>query len=184
MKKITYQEDVFVIEDFLTHEECNGLITIAEQIGFEEAKVQVGAGAQAMLKGVRNNERILYKNQELAQQLWEQAKPYMPFNMGKYEACGLNELFRFYKYNPGQRFKMHRDGSYERNETECSFYTFLLYLNDGFEGGETAFENGCTVNPKKGSLLVFHHPLRHEGKILISGIKYALRTDVMYKLAQ
>jgi hypothetical protein len=54
-------------------------------------------------------------------------------------------MFRVYKYLPGQQFKMHRDGSYERNENEKSFYTFLIYLNDDFEGGETEFENLFTV---------------------------------------
>jgi len=89
-------------------------------------------------------------------------------------------MFRIYKYSSGQRFKMHRDGSYIRNENEKSFYTFLIYLNDDFEGGETEFENLFTVAPKKGSALVFYHPLRHEGKTLISGLKYVLRTDIMY----
>ncbi|STD12559.1 Uncharacterised protein [Chryseobacterium carnipullorum] len=56
----------------------------------------------------------------------------------------------------------------------------MVYLNDDFEGGETEFENLFTVAPKKGSAMVFYHPLRHEGKILISGKKYVLRTDVIY----
>jgi prolyl 4-hydroxylase len=75
------------------------------------------------------------------------------------------------------------DGSYSRNENEKSFYTFLIYLNDDFEGGETEFGNLFTVTPIKGSALVFYHPLRHEGKTLISGLKYVLRTDVMYAKA-
>ncbi len=76
---------------------------------------------------------------------------------------------------------MHIDGSYRRNLEEQSFYSFLIYLNDDFEGGETAFRNIGTVKPKKGTALVFRHRLRHEGKELISGVKYVLRTDVMYR---
>ena len=30
--------------------------------------------------------------------------------------------------------------------------------------------------------LLFHHSLRHEGKSIVSGVKYVLRTDIMYKL--
>ena len=56
-------------------------------------------------------------------------------------------LFRIYKYTEGQRFKMHRDGSYERNAKECSFYSFLIYLNEGYLGGETYFENGINIVP-------------------------------------
>jgi prolyl 4-hydroxylase len=77
---------------------------------------------------------------------------------------------------------MHRDGSYKRNETEKSFFTFLIYLNDDFEGGETEFQDLFTIKPKTGDLLVFYHPYKHEGKLLVSGYKYALRSDVMYRL--
>jgi hypothetical protein len=180
MKRIDYHPEIYVIADFLSQEECTNLIAIAENIGFEEAQVQVGENKQSMLKGVRNNERILYMNQELADQFWQRALPWIT-SVDNYTAVGLNEQFRFYKYSPGQRFKMHKDGSFKRSETEQSFYTFLLYLNDDFEGGATEFQEICTISPKQGSLLIFHHPLRHEGKILIAGNKYALRSDVMYR---
>lgn len=184
MKRITYHPEIDVIEDFLSAAACEQLIQTADTIGFEEAKVQVGEGRQSMMKNVRNNERILYPNLQLAADLWQRVQPFVTPTLGLYTASGLNELFRFYKYAPGQRFKMHRDGSYVRNDTECSFYTFLLYLNDDFEGGETEFQDIVTINPKRGSLLLFHHPLRHEGKLLLSGYKYALRSDIMYKLSQ
>ena len=56
----------------------------------------------------------------------------------------------------------------------------MIYLNDDFEGGETTFEQ-FTVQPKKGTALIFHHPIKHAGEQIRSGVKYALRTDVMYK---
>lgn len=100
--------------------------------------------------------------------------------MKKQKTSEFNEMFRIYKYAEEQQFKMHRDGSYIRNENEKRFFTFLIYLNDNFEGGETEFENLFTVAPKKGNALVFYYSLRHEGKTLLSGLKYVLRTDVMY----
>lgn len=33
--------------------------------------------------------------------------------------------------------------------------TFIIYLNDNFDGGETVFINGVTIIPKIGSLLIF-----------------------------
>jgi|688.fasta_scaffold478685_1 hypothetical protein len=33
--------------------------------------------------------------------------------------------------------------------------TFILYLNDIFDGGETAFINGINITPKSGKLLIF-----------------------------
>jgi hypothetical protein len=50
---------------------------------------------------------------------------------------------------------MHRDGSYERNDNEISFFSFILYLNDGFEGGETEFRKLETIFLKKVPLYCF-----------------------------
>ena len=180
MKKIELHPEIFLIEDFLSNEECDAFLDNASEMEFEEAKVNIH-GKQTMMKMVRNNERILFTDFELAEKFWNKAKELIPVEVGIYKAVGLNEMFRFYKYSPGQRFKMHMDGSFERNENECSFYTFLIYLNEGFKGGATEFRNLFTVEPKKGMALVFRHPHRHEGKTLESGEKYVLRTDIMYK---
>lgn len=79
--------------------------------------------------------------------------------------------------------------------------TLLLYLNDEFTGGATRFfkdphrpqlgnAGNCSevvsVEPSQGNVLCFfhgHHPLSpwHEGASLLSGTKYVLRTDVLYK---
>lgn len=138
-------------------------------------------GSQTMFKAIRNNDRILFEDYNLAKELWDRIKSIVPQEVDNAEAIGLNEMFRFYKYNPGQRFKMHRDGSYKKNELEYSLYTFMIYLNDDFEGGETIFKEGQIITPSTGDLLLFYHPLKHEGKALLSGTKYVLRTDVMYK---
>lgn len=184
MKKIVYNKDIFVLENFLSKEECKALIEKSEQIGYEEAKVQMGGNRQSILKGVRNNDRILYTDETLAKELFQRAKPFLINEVGIYELHSLNEMFRFYKYSPGQRFKMHRDGSFKRNEKEESFFTFLIYLNEEFEGGATEFEDLFTIQPKTGDLLVFYHSYRHEGKKIESGYKYALRSDIMYQMKE
>ena len=71
----------------------------------------------------------------------------------------------------------------------------MLYLNDDFEGGGTAFytpsrEVGSidahTVAPRQGSVLVFPHgeaaSLVHEGCFCKRGVKYIIRTDVLYSI--
>jgi hypothetical protein len=179
MKKIELHPQIFLIENFLSEPECDDYIHMTQSKVFEEAKINMG-GRQMMSKGVRNNDRLMIFDNNLAQNLFKKAVEFLPQTHEDYKVLDFNEMFRIYKYSSGQRFKMHRDGSYIRNENEKSFYTFMIYLNDDFEGGETEFENLFTVAPKKGSALVFYHPLRHEGNILISGLKYVLRTDVMY----
>lgn len=181
MNKIVYFEDLFVIDNFLSDSECDALVNQSEQIGYEEAMVQTGENTQSLLKSIRNNDRILFRNEELADKLFELAKPFLIHEVEKYCIVGLNEMFRFYKYSPKQRFKMHRDGSFKRNGDEKSFFTFLIYLNDEFEGGETEFKDLITIKPKKGALVVFNHSYRHEGKVISEGVKYALRSDVMYR---
>ncbi|AZA81350.1 oxidoreductase, 2OG-Fe(II) oxygenase [Chryseobacterium lactis] len=179
MEKVELHPQIFMIEDFLTESECDQYVSLSMEKGFEEAKVGV-QGQQKMNKGVRNNDRLMIFDNHLAEDLFERAAGFLPDYHEGLSLLNFNEMFRVYKYSPGQRFKMHRDGSYIRNEKEKSFYTFLIYLNDDFEGGETEFENLFTITPKKGTALVFCHPLRHEGKTLLTGFKYVLRTDIMY----
>lgn len=173
-------ENLLVIEDFLSPGECDQYILWSENKGYEEAKVQMG-DEQRMMKAVRNNSRIMFTDEQLAEKLWNQLSPFVPAVFGKSHAIGLNEMFRFYKYEPGERFKRHRDGSYIRNETEASYFTFMVYLNADFKGGTTLFAKNEIV-PKTGMALVFEHSLLHEGTPVTEGTKYVLRSDVMYKL--
>ncbi|PAA91222.1 hypothetical protein BOX15_Mlig003788g6, partial [Macrostomum lignano] len=39
----------------------------------------------------------------------------------------------------------------------------------------------CQVHPERGSLLVFNHYRLHEGERLAAGVKYILRSDIMYR---
>ena len=57
----------------------------------------------------------------------------------------------------------------------------MIYLNEGFEGGETVFQRFLGVKPACGKALVFFHRQLHEGAPVVSGRKYVLRTDVMYR---
>jgi len=180
MKKHQLHNEIYLIDDFLTKAECDELIKYSEQKGYEEAKVNLD-GKQVLMTTVRNNQRVLEMNEERAEQLWSKLKSFHPMELGMSNAIGLNELFRFYKYTPKQRFKKHRDGQFQRNEMEFSAYTFMIYLNDNFTGGETEFDE-VIIHPKKGSALIFKHELKHEGKAVLDGIKYVLRSDIMYRL--
>jgi prolyl 4-hydroxylase len=173
-------DNIYTIDNFWSKNECLAFIYKSESIGYEPAKVSTENG-QIVVKTVRNNERIIFKDEVLAETLWQQLKSYAPKRIGNSNASGLNELFRFYKYQSGQEFKKHRDQSYIRNEVEASYFTFMIYLNDDFIGGETIFSN-VTIQPKQGMALVFFHDLEHSGNSVKEGIKYVLRTDMMFKL--
>jgi prolyl 4-hydroxylase len=180
MKLNKLNEGIYTIENFISNEECIRLINQSEKIGFEEATVETEKGAKRITE-VRNNQRVLLTDYELANSLWEIVKEYAPLKIGNSVAVGLNELFRFYKYEPNNQFRKHIDQSFIRNEDEASYYTFMIYLNDDYEGGETAFSN-VVIKGQQGMALIFLHSLEHEGSVVKRGIKYVLRSDIMYKL--
>lgn len=91
---------------------------------------------------------------------------------------GLPKDLRFYKYANGQRFKMHKDGPWSENGLSSKL-TFLIYLNDDFVGGSTVFKD-LSVSPVAGDALLFIHDTWHEGSAVTEGVKYVLRSDVLY----
>ncbi len=182
MKVIHHTKYILTIDEFWSYEKCDTFISRSEAIGYEEALVETESGPKRVVN-VRNNQRILFTDENLAIQIWTQLKEFAPNRIGNSYSVGLNEMFRFYKYEAGQEFKKHRDQSYIRNEFEASYFTFMIYLNDQFEGGETIFKD-IEIEPKKGTALIFFHDLEHEGSKIMEGKKYVLRTDVMYKLDQ
>ena len=135
IKPIHHTEHIIEIENFWSAEKCDEFIAHSEGIGYEPAKIQTETG-QKVVESVRNNQRILFNDLDLAADIWNDIKKFVNPSLGKTRAIGLNELFRFYKYEPNQEFKRHRDQSYIRNEFESSYYTLLIYLNDDFVGGE------------------------------------------------
>jgi prolyl 4-hydroxylase len=180
MRLNKHANNIFTIDNFWTKQECEDFISKSETIGYEPATVTTENG-QLIVKDVRNNNRIVYKDVALAETIWQTLKGFIPKQFGNSLAVGLNELFRFYKYEIGQQFKRHRDQSFIRDENEASYFTFMIYLNDNYQGGATTFEQ-MAIQPKQGTALIFQHSLEHEGSAVNHGIKYVLRTDIMYRL--
>ncbi|KAJ5368942.1 uncharacterized protein N7496_008702 [Penicillium cataractarum] len=142
--------------------------------------------------------------------LWARISPYVPASIGGRLVRGINRRFRVYRYVPGAEYRCHIDGAWPpsgilpddtyvydaspEDKKQSSMYTFLLYLNDEFEGGETTFFmpaaregtlNAYPVRPVMGSVAIFPHgeangALLHEGTGVRKGAKYIIRTDVEY----
>ena len=178
MELIEHSNEVFTIQELWTPERCQEFIAKSENEGFKEALVNTVRGPRRM-ENFRNNDRLFWEDEELAEQIWEEIEEYAPVDLGSHQAIGLNELFRFYRYDVDQHFNWHYDAPYRRNEMERSFFTFMIYLNDDFEGGSTAFEH-FEVKPSVGDGLIFSQELEHAGLPVTSGRKYILRTDIMY----
>lgn len=181
---IIIPDRILTIDNFFSPAECAEHIQLSEDEGYAAATIHTKFGA-VMNTDVRNNARLVYDSPMLAQDLWERVQPFMPSPLFSLPAVGLNERFRYYRYDPDQTFKPHTDGSFKRDNGEKSQVTLLIYLNDDFEGGATRFDirepyGEFAVEPRAGMALLFLHSFRHEGVVVRSGRKYVLRTDVMY----
>jgi hypothetical protein len=87
------------------------------------------------------------------------------------------ETFQIQKYEPlTGKYIFHQDGLNELVEKRYRLITYLWYLNDVDEGGETEFWGTYKVKPEAGKLILFPatwtYP--HCGNIPISNAKYII----------
>ncbi|KAF2820186.1 oxidoreductase domain-containing protein [Ophiobolus disseminans] len=206
-----------VLDGVMSKEECDQLVTAAEATTngtWERALVNIGGGMQAMIEDTRKCGRIIWDDRDIMTKLWARIGASVPeiHRLEKWasvtgngpakrnevwKATRLNERARFLKYNGGEYFKAHCDGTYETpDRKERSYFTLHLYLNDPdgkdgqepLEGGATTFhswnmQERIDVVPKCGRVLMFQHrDLLHSGDDVVSGTKLTMRTDLMYAM--
>jgi predicted 2-oxoglutarate/Fe(II)-dependent dioxygenase YbiX len=169
---------ILTIAEVLSPSECSDHIARSEQIGYEAAPIITFQGVKRD-ESVRNNERVIVDDDNLGAFIWPRIRDYVPVFIDGRQVIGLNERFRYYRYRPGQKFVWHRDGAFRRDNGEESKLTCIIYLNDDFVGGETAVKDRV-VKPSQGMALIFRHEFLHEGRPVLDGTKYVLRTDVMF----
>ncbi|KAI0463657.1 hypothetical protein LJB42_002661 [Komagataella kurtzmanii] len=118
-------------------------------------------------------------------------------------AIGLNPQLRIYRYLKGHYFGKHYDDSvtafmdFKEKVKGLSRWTLLIYLTGDteFEGGGTVFHYNdpksrkqveLNVHPSKGMALLHKHGddcLLHEAELVKSGVKWVLRSDVVFPLS-
>ncbi|CAG9335366.1 unnamed protein product [Blepharisma stoltei] len=108
------------------------------------------------------------------------------FLEGSWKLWGVNERISFLKYLPGGQFTKHKDGIYFKNEDLRSMITILIYLNDDYEGGRTVLYNDeetvrVAFEPKAGDACAMMQNVIHEGGVVESGEKHAIRLDIIYE---
>lgn len=185
-----------VVRGAMNEEDCAELLARVNQKGFTPALLNVGGGLQQLMPMVRDGHRVIVDSPELAAWLLEVLRPHLPevLEDGS-RLVELNERLRFLCYTPGQSFDEHTDGMYRRpaghlRAGDMSRITVQLYLNDvpAACGGATTFYPGHSYavghQPEVGSVLLFTQDLTHEGSLLREGLKYTLRTEVMYTKRQ
>lgn len=157
----------FLISNVLTKEETKLLIDASENLGFQDAK------EYCHLYRTRLNDRLMSDDSAFTDLVWSRVQDVLPqtYEIEIYKGHketwklkGLNARWRYCKYQKGHYFGRHIDGGYQKDNYNCSFFTFMLYLNsplDGdYEGGSTNFFDGngkvCfEVKPEAGMAIVF-----------------------------
>mmetsp|Transcript_19913 Transcript_19913/g.46502 ORF Transcript_19913/g.46502 Transcript_19913/m.46502 type:complete len:230 (+) Transcript_19913:19-708(+) len=189
----------WVLHNVFSETECQNLIAESERLQFDKLT--------GYRSDYRRNDRLIIDHPELAGVLFERIKFAVPeivtidaadhslgFGLGGiWERDELNYHVRICRYEPGGFFQAHRDGHYMPDSETRSFFTAMLYLNAVEEGGETNFLDEeehipigeCappnaikqSVAPARGQVLLFWHPLLHEGATVRRGHKYMLRSE-------
>ena len=186
------QNSIFTIRNMLSPTECQTIISAAEYSGFQKSGLAIGNDVYRTKEKTRNNLRMMFEDKQLALDLWARIANLVELKYENHYAYGLNWRFRVYKYECGGRFAPHQD---ERmvlpGDDLTTYFSLMVYLSDNFSGGETTFferrKKGSkklvinrTIKPKNGMALAFDHLLFHEGTLVKQGIKYVLRTDIIY----
>ncbi|KAL3763842.1 hypothetical protein ACHAW5_006260 [Stephanodiscus triporus] len=145
---------IFVVEDFLSHAECDFLIEAASD-AFGPAPV-VGRGSGEVSPS-RTSSTCYLAREDLPEYLRK-----VGLLTGKPpEHCELPQVGR---YLPGERYLQHFDAFDLSDEDGRRFaanggqrtVTVLVYLNDVIRGGATAFPNlNVEVRPRRGMAVVF-----------------------------
>ena len=199
-----------VLHGTFTRDECQRAIDYFESCGVE-TKCHTRTD-------YRNNYRVVAVSEAVAAVIYERILPLLPevevvnndtasyyinnaIGMhGRWTPSYLNPCFRLCKYDPDGHFAPHFDSDYVVNPDLRSLKTFMIYLNDDYEGGETNFLESHALHFDKaanrykapaeavraglkaavGDALVFDHNILHEGATVRRGFKYIMRCEVMY----
>ena len=198
----------FQLENVLSPREVAQLVDAAEAMGFHPDS------PVSLPRSVRHNHNVNWVVSEtIDATLWERSRHLITERVDGQVARGINARFRFYRYTKGDYFSPHTDGAWpgsrvvdgqlvgQLDPSLYSKYTYLILLNDDFEGGETEFlvsasdprqparlasdARRVSIRTPAGGVLCFphgNHPLHcvHSSRPITKGQKYIIRTDLLF----
>jgi hypothetical protein len=181
---------LWTVPALFTPAECAALLEGTAGAEWLPATVNAAEGRVVDAR-VRNSTTAVLRDPALADELFRRVLPHVPARMSTelggrgrtpMEVARVFVPLRIYRYEVGQHFGLHQDQSYAGEDGTRSLLTLMVYLNEGFRGGETDFpEQERTIVPRTGDALLFQHMLLHAGKAVEEGTKYVLRSDVLYR---
>lgn len=180
----------------------DGLFSPAELTGLREyVRVRGTAEVKPFTPSPFLNGKVA--DPELADDIYRKMRPFLPaaytdrahelgaaFGTDRAGAAwrfvGAPGHVMFAEMLPGQLFGLHTDTGceYDVARNRFSKHTVLVYLNDGFEGGRTAFYDDAlmplaSIEPKEGRTLAFDIDRFHAGEPVVSGVKRWIGTELV-----
>jgi predicted 2-oxoglutarate/Fe(II)-dependent dioxygenase YbiX len=161
-----------VVENLLSADECNAFI----------GRFDTADKLSTVDRGMAIYDRHTFRDDALAALVHRRLYTILPAAIR--DSTAINPHFRFSKYLENGFFDVHRDGMNQDERGRRTIYTVNIFLNTGFQGGETDFLNEARTlvhraTPAIGRAAVFDVNILHRGNKVTGGYKFLLRTDVM-----
>ena len=198
----------FELHHVLSRSECEAIVRLADDVGFQRPTCGGGIGSKE--ESPPPDRMVWVTDRAWCDVVFGRCAGCLPMIQGR-RPVEINPRWRLYRYEPGFGLDRHQDRSFKasgadaagelrydvRRDGSESLLTLLIYLNEGMEGGGTmlyARDDGASaleeVTPSPGSALLFphgrHNPdsVWHAGLPVVGGVKYIIRTDVVYEACQ
>ena len=184
---IELNDFIHIYDDVLDSSMCDSLIEIFESHSDKQERIEKNNTPNFTQFNLTENIQLSNKAEQIHKflivKVFEYKKKYYEFVDSRcFPSEHAFEQFRIKRYlNDGNdMFNTHVDVT--DYESSRRFLSFLWYLNDVDDGGETIFAD-LEIKPKTGRMIVFP-PLwmfPHTGKPPIGNSKYILSTYLHYK---
>ena len=150
---------IYEFPNLLTNEECNKIIELSKD-KIKRSTV-IGESQKNDISTVRTSSNTFLNNSidPLMKQINDKIYSIIKINTENYEDLQVVQ------YKPGQLYEAHWDACDPKKDERCNqdvlkgglrFATFIIYLNDNIEGGETEFPLiNKKIKPEKGKGVLF-----------------------------
>jgi Rps23 Pro-64 3,4-dihydroxylase Tpa1-like proline 4-hydroxylase len=168
-KLISHDNKIFVIENFITAEECSVLLSNFNEATFDIPDPHIKSGYS-----ISGEEAVKYyysNSDDIEHRIFKKIGLVLSnFYNNEIE---IKSMFHSLML-PGSKNPLHWDNYVDDGEEDIST---LLYLNDDFEGGNLSFpDQNIKIKPEPGMLVFFRgsEDLTHEVETVESGHREAL----------
>jgi prolyl 4-hydroxylase len=149
--------EIYEYRDIITEEQINELIRLAEPLIKPSPVIGVG-GKNVQMNDIRTSHNTFLSDKyPVVQDIYDKLSNIIGIDKDHFEELQV------VRYEPGQLYKEHWDACWEKDKCQDfltrggnRYATFLLYLNDNFEEGETYFPlRNKKIKPEKGKAALF-----------------------------